>query len=104
MEHSDHWVMTGWHGEQWYFQNNEKKMEHSHHWISKKALECSDHAKTEVGSISNHFHFLIDFGCNASIHTRDSGWNKRCLSRSYLTLHYYIVRCSQIQILKTCTY
>jgi hypothetical protein len=21
MEHSDHWIMTGWHGEQWDFQN-----------------------------------------------------------------------------------
>ena len=29
-EHSDHWIMTGWHGEQWDFQNNEK---HSDHWI-----------------------------------------------------------------------
>jgi hypothetical protein len=28
MEHSDHWIMTGWHGEQWDFQNNEKTMEH----------------------------------------------------------------------------
>jgi hypothetical protein len=27
MEHSDHWIMTGWHGEQWDFQNNEKTME-----------------------------------------------------------------------------
>jgi hypothetical protein len=26
--------MTGWHGEQWDFQNNEKTMmEHSDHWI-----------------------------------------------------------------------
>ena len=34
MEHSDHWIMTGWrHGEQWDFQNNEKTMEHSDHWI-----------------------------------------------------------------------
>jgi hypothetical protein len=23
MEHSDHWIMTGRHGEQWGFQNNE---------------------------------------------------------------------------------
>jgi hypothetical protein len=30
-KHSDHWVMTGWHGEQWDFQNNEKTMEHSDH-------------------------------------------------------------------------
>ena len=29
MEHSDHWITTGWHGEQWDFQNNEKTMEHS---------------------------------------------------------------------------
>ena len=28
-EHSDHWIMTGWHGEQWGFQSNEKTMEHS---------------------------------------------------------------------------
>jgi hypothetical protein len=33
MEHSDHWIMTGWHGEQRDFQNNEKTMEHSDHWI-----------------------------------------------------------------------
>ena len=35
MEHSDHWIMTGWHGEQWDFQNNEKTMEHSldHDWM-----------------------------------------------------------------------
>jgi hypothetical protein len=33
MQHSDHWIMTGWHGEQWDFQNNEKTMEHSDHWI-----------------------------------------------------------------------
>ena len=33
MEHSDHWIMTGWRREQWYFQNNEKIMEHSDHWI-----------------------------------------------------------------------
>jgi hypothetical protein len=33
MEHSHHWIMTGWHGEQWDFQNNEKTMEHSDHWI-----------------------------------------------------------------------
>jgi hypothetical protein len=26
-------VMTGWHGEQWDFQNNGKTMEHSDHWI-----------------------------------------------------------------------
>ena len=29
VEHSDHWIMTGWHGEQWDFQNNEKTMKHS---------------------------------------------------------------------------
>jgi hypothetical protein len=28
-----HWIMTGWHGEQWDFQNNEKTMKHSDHWI-----------------------------------------------------------------------
>jgi hypothetical protein len=33
MEHSDHWNVTGWHGKQWDFQNNEKTMEHSDHWI-----------------------------------------------------------------------
>ena len=34
MEHSDNWIMTGRHGEQWDFQNNEKTMEHSdNHWI-----------------------------------------------------------------------
>jgi hypothetical protein len=33
MKHSDHWIMTGWHGEQRDFQNNEKTMEHSDHWI-----------------------------------------------------------------------
>jgi hypothetical protein len=31
-EHSDHWIMTGWHGEQWDFQNNENTTEHSDHW------------------------------------------------------------------------
>jgi hypothetical protein len=34
MEHSDHLIMTGWHGEQWYFQNNAKIMEHFNHWIT----------------------------------------------------------------------
>jgi hypothetical protein len=33
MEHFDRWIMTGWHGEQWDFQNNEKTMEYSYHWI-----------------------------------------------------------------------
>jgi hypothetical protein len=33
MEYSDHCIMTGWHGEQWDFQNNERTMEHSDHWI-----------------------------------------------------------------------
>ena len=33
MEHSNHWIMIGWHGEQWNFQNNEKTMEHSDHWM-----------------------------------------------------------------------
>jgi hypothetical protein len=33
MKHSDYWIMTEWHGEQWDFQNNEKTMEHSDHWI-----------------------------------------------------------------------
>jgi hypothetical protein len=32
MKHSDHWIVTGWHGEQWGFQNNEKTMKHSDHW------------------------------------------------------------------------
>ena len=31
MGNSDHWITTGWHGEQWDFQNNEKAMEHSDH-------------------------------------------------------------------------
>jgi hypothetical protein len=31
MEHSDHWIMTGWHEEQWDFQNNKKTMEHFDH-------------------------------------------------------------------------
>jgi hypothetical protein len=38
MEHSDHWIMTGWHGEQWDFQNNEKTMEHFDHWIMTECL------------------------------------------------------------------
>jgi hypothetical protein len=25
IKHSDHWIMTGWHGEQWDFQNNERQ-------------------------------------------------------------------------------
>jgi hypothetical protein len=33
MEHSNHSIMTGWHGEQWDFQNNEKTMEHFDNWI-----------------------------------------------------------------------
>jgi hypothetical protein len=56
MEHSDHWIVTGWHGKQWDFQNNEKTMEHSDHWIvtgwhgeqcdfqnNEKTMEHSDH-------------------------------------------------------------
>ena len=34
MEHSDHWIMTGWHGEQWDFENNEKTMEYFNHWVT----------------------------------------------------------------------
>jgi hypothetical protein len=35
MEQSDHWItVTGWHTEQWDFQNNDKTVEHSdHYWI-----------------------------------------------------------------------
>ena len=33
MEHSDHWIMTEMHGELWDSQNNEKTMEHSNRWI-----------------------------------------------------------------------
>jgi hypothetical protein len=29
MEHSDHWIVTGWHGEQWDMQSNKKTMEQS---------------------------------------------------------------------------
>ena len=56
MEHSDHWIATGWHGEQWDFQYNEKTMEHANHWImtgwhgeqwdfqyNEKTMEHSDH-------------------------------------------------------------
>jgi hypothetical protein len=32
--YSHHWIATGWHGERWDFQNNEKTMEHSQHWIA----------------------------------------------------------------------
>jgi hypothetical protein len=41
MEHSDHWIMTGWHGEQWDFQNNEKIMEHSDHWMAWRTVGFS---------------------------------------------------------------
>jgi hypothetical protein len=41
MEHSDHWITTGWHGEQWEFQNNEKTMEHSDHWIAWRTVRFS---------------------------------------------------------------
>jgi hypothetical protein len=40
MEHSDHWIMTGWHGQQWDFQNNETTMEHSDHWIMTEWHYC----------------------------------------------------------------
>ncbi len=33
MKHSDHWIMTGWHGEQWDFKTMKRSMEHSDHWI-----------------------------------------------------------------------
>ena len=33
MEHSRHWIVNGQHGEEWDSQNNEKTMEHSDHWI-----------------------------------------------------------------------
>ena len=33
MEYSDHQIMTGWYGEEWDFQDNEKRMEFSDHWI-----------------------------------------------------------------------
>jgi hypothetical protein len=42
MEHSDHWIMTGWHGEQWDFQNNKKTMKHSDHdWMAWKTVGFS---------------------------------------------------------------
>jgi hypothetical protein len=41
MEHSDHWITTGWHGEQWDFQNNEKTMEHSDRWIAWRTVRFS---------------------------------------------------------------
>jgi hypothetical protein len=34
MEHYHHWILTSHHGEQWDFQNNEKTMEHSDQWIA----------------------------------------------------------------------
>jgi hypothetical protein len=43
MEHSDHWIVTGWHGEQWDFQNNEKTMEHSDHWMKQLLMKGSNH-------------------------------------------------------------
>jgi hypothetical protein len=39
------WV-TRWHGEQWDFQNNEKTMEHSDHWIWLDGMENSEFFKT----------------------------------------------------------
>ena len=61
MEHSDHWITTERHGEQWNFQNNEKTMEHSDHWITterhgeqwdfqnnEKTMEHSDHWTHEL--------------------------------------------------------
>jgi hypothetical protein len=38
--------MTGWHGEQWVFQNNEKTMEHPDHWIMIDSMENSGIFKT----------------------------------------------------------
>jgi hypothetical protein len=32
-DHSDHWIMIGWYGEQWGFQTNEMTMEHSDYYI-----------------------------------------------------------------------
>ena len=57
IEHSDLWIMTGWHGKQRDSQNNEKTMEHSNLWImtgwngeqrnfqdNKKTMKHSDRA------------------------------------------------------------
>jgi hypothetical protein len=52
MEHSDHWIVPGWHGEQWDFQNNEKTWNilitgwHGEQWDfqhNEKTMEHSDH-------------------------------------------------------------
>jgi hypothetical protein len=38
--------MTGWHGEQSDFQNNEKTMEHSDHWIMTAGMDNNRIFKT----------------------------------------------------------
>ena len=42
MEHSDHWIVTGWHEEQWDSQNNENTMEHSDHWMAWRTVRFSE--------------------------------------------------------------
>ena len=80
MKYSDHWIMTGWHGEQWDFQNNEKTMEHSDHCImtgwhgeqwdfqnNEKTMKYSDHC-IMTGWNGNSGNFCVL--CNVGLLTR----------------------------------
>ena len=54
MEHFDHWIMTGWRGEQWDFQNNEKTMEHFDHLIMTRQYNC-----TQIFYLISFFPFIF---------------------------------------------
>ena len=45
MEHSDHWIMTGWRGEQWDFQNNGTFWSLDHDWVAWRTVGFSEQWK-----------------------------------------------------------
>jgi hypothetical protein len=45
MQHFDQWIVTGWHGEQWDFQNNEKTMKHYHCIVTRRNGEIFEAMK-----------------------------------------------------------
>jgi hypothetical protein len=66
MGHSGHWIMTGWHGEQRDFQNNEKTMEH---WIMQTGWHAEQWDFQKNGKTMEH-----------SNHWMMTGWHYRHVS------------------------
>jgi hypothetical protein len=60
MEHFDHWIMTGWRGEQRDFQNNEKTMERDFQ-NNEKTMEHFDHLIMTRQYHCTQIFYLISF-------------------------------------------